>query len=106
MPKRSPPPDRLAAEAALSTDERDMLWAQAVVLGIPSDRWHKAPILANAWGTYAAVKIAKDLQVQNEGLSEDRALSLGAGKIGLNGETVRTRLRSCYRDVYRPIPGV
>ena len=100
MPRRSPPPNRRAVEAALSDAERSVLWDQASVLGIPMDKWHLVPSFAAHWGTIATVRLAEKFRAQKPGLSEDRALALGADKIGLKGETIRTRLRRFFRHAY------
>ena len=99
MPRRSPPPDRLACEAALSSEELVVLRGQAAAMGVPPDRWDKVPSLASIWGTHATVRLAAKLREQSE-LTEDRALAIAAGKLGLSGETVRTRLRRFFGHAY------
>ena len=98
MPPRSPRPDRLACEAALLPDELSALRSSAVELGVPPDRWTHVPALALIWGTVAIVRLAKQRRGEFPGISEDRALAIVAGDLGLSGETIRTRLRSFFRD--------
>ena len=100
MPKRSPPPNRRAVEAALSDAELIALRDQAAVLGIPVDKWHLVPSFAAHWGTIATVRIADRLQAERKALSEDRALAIAAERLDLCGETVRTRLRRFFRHAY------
>ena len=69
-------------------------------LGVPPDRWPEVNLLAQLCGTVASVRIAEKRRRASPGLSEDRALAIGAGEIGLSGETVRTRLRSFFQDVH------
>ena len=100
MPRRSPPPNRLLVEDALLPEELIALRSSAAVMDVPLDRWPRVTVLAVLWGTVATVRIAKRLRGQYEGLSEDRSLALAAGELGLNGETIRTRLRSFFQDAY------
>ena len=100
MPRRSPPPNRRKVEAALSDAERSVLWDQASVLGIPVDKWHLVPSFAAHWGTIATVRLTEKIRAQKPQLSEDRARAIAAGRFGLSGETVRTRLRRFFRHAY------
>ena len=100
MPRRSPPPNRRAVEAALSDAELIALRDQASVLGIPVDKWHLGPSFAAHWGTIATVRLAEKFRAQRPGLSYERAIAMAAGKLGLIGETVRTRLRRFFRHAY------
>ena len=96
MPRRAPPPDRLACEAALLPEDLTSLRAQAKAFGIPLKRWHKVPGFAAVWATYAAASKAEKLRAQH-GLPEDRALAIVSEPLGLNDETIRSRLRRFYR---------
>lgn len=96
MPRRAPP-DRLAAEIALSDGDLVALRDQATALGIPLDKWHLVPAFATPWGMVAVVREAERLRF-GRNLPLDRALAIAAPKIGLNDETVRSRLRSFYRQ--------
>ena len=84
----------------MSDAERSVLWDQASVLGIPLNKWHLVPSFAAHWGTIATVRIADRLRAERKVLSEDRALAIAAEKLGLSGETVRTRLRRFFRHAY------
>ncbi len=97
MPRRAPPPDRLACEAALSPEQLTILRGQATALMIPEGRWHQVPGFAALWSTHAAVAQAAKFRAHRRGLSEDRAIALAAMRLGLETETVRSRLRRFYR---------
>ena len=105
MPRRSPPPDRRAVEAALSDAERSVLWDQASVLGIPMDKWHLVPRFAAHWGTIATVRLAEKFRAQSPGHSYQRAIPMAAGKHGLIGESVRTRWMRFFWTPYWVVGG-
>ena len=96
---RRPTPDRLAAEAALPAVELTTLRAQAAMLGIPVERWHRAHTFAAHWGTVAVLYEAETIR-ERDGLSRDEAQARAATKIGLSSETVRTRLRRGFREAF------
>ena len=96
MARRAPPPDRLAAEAALSREEVIVLRAQATAHGIDTARWHLAPTLAVPWGTHATVRLAAQIR-ERYGLSQDKALAEAASRLGLCEDTIRSRLIRCLR---------
>ena len=97
MPRRAPPPNRLACEAVLSDAERIMLRDQAAAFGVPEERWHLVPALSTVWATLAAVRKAEKLRSGSE-LPMDRAIAIESRPLGLNAETIRSRLRSFYRQ--------
>ena len=97
MPRRSPPPDRRIAEDALLPEELSALRQQASLLGVASDKWHLSLSLAMTWGTQAVVRIAERLRGQSD-LPKDRALALAASQLGLNEETVNSRLKQFRHD--------
>ena len=80
--------------------ERIALRDQASVLGIPVAKWHLVPSFAAHWGTIATVRLAEKIRAQQPGLTEDRATAIAAGKLGLKGETIRTRLRRFFGQAY------
>ena len=90
MPRRSPP-DRVAVEAALTSDELTILRHMAAVMGIPRDCWHLVPDLASVFGTYAGARIAAELH--KAGMTKERALIAAAPKVGLKFDTLRSRLK-------------
>ena len=96
MPRRSPPPDRLAAEAALSREEVLVLRAQATAHGIDTECWHLAPTLAVPWGTHATVRLADQIR-ERSGLSRDKAMAEAASRLGLCEDTIRSRLIRCFQ---------
>ena len=71
------------------------LRAQATALGIPPDKWDKVPALAVPWGTHATVRVAATLRLQ--GMTAGRAMAVAAGRLGLNDETITSRLKEFFR---------
>ena len=80
--------------------ELSALKTSTAALGVALERWTQVPALAAFWGTLAAVRIAEQWRKEFPSLSEDRALAIAAGKLGLKGETIRTRLRRFFRHAY------
>ena len=99
MPKRATP-DRLACEAALHPEDLIALRCQVSGLRLAWDTWHLIPSLGITWSTLAAVRIVERLRAQS-GISQDRALALAASQIGLNEDTVSSRLKDFRRDSRR-----
>ena len=99
MPRRAPPPDRLAVEDVLLPEELAAIRTSAVEVGVVPDRWPQVESLAYWWGTVAASRWVARFQ-QQTGLSEERALALAAVKLGLNPETLRSRLKRIFQQGY------
>ena len=99
MPKRTLP-NRLACEAALHPEDLIGLRRQVSALGVPLDKWHLVPSLGITWSTLAAARIAERLRGQS-GISKDRALAEAAVQIGLNEDTIASRLKDFRRDSRR-----
>ena len=69
-------------------------------LGIRPDTWVRVPALERIWGTVAVTRLAAKLEAQH-GLTEDRALGIAAARLGLCGETVRSRLKRFFRQSFQ-----
>ena len=92
MPRRSPPPERLGCEAALTDTDLIALRDQASTLGVAPDGWHLVPSMATLWGTIATLRLAEKLR-ELHGLSQEQAQAWAAEKLSLSAETIRTRLK-------------
>ena len=96
MPRRAPP-DRDACEAVLPPNELLALREHAERLDIPPDRWDRVPNFATHWSMVAVTYLAEDLRSERS-LTLDRATVIASGLLGLNAETVRSRLRSFFQQ--------
>ena len=99
MPRRAPPPDRAACEDVLLPEELAAIRTSAAAVGVVPDRWTQVESLAYWWGTVSAARWVERLQ-QQSGLSEERALAVAALKLGLNIETLRSRLKRIFQQGY------
>ena len=96
MPRRAPP-DRIAVEDALPRSELTTLREHAERLDIPPDKWDQVPNFATHWSIIAVTYLVEELRSQRR-LPLDRAHAIAAGILGLNAETVRSRLRSFFQQ--------
>ena len=101
MPRRSPPPDRLICEGELSAEELVVLRGMATALGIEPDKWHRTTLLGHPWGTLAVVRLVERLR-DEQAIPTELARVWAADKVGMNDETIKSRLRDFARQARGP----
>ena len=69
------------------------------LLGVPPDRWHRVPGLARLYEILAAIRLAEELE-DRDGLSQKDAIQAAAVVLGLNGDTLASRVRRWFLDGY------
>ena len=69
------------------------------MLGVPPDRWHQVPGMARLFETVAALRLAEEI-VDRDGLSQKDAIQAAAVVLGLNGDTLASRVRRWFLDGY------
>jgi hypothetical protein len=100
MPAAPRPGDRLRMEAALGTELVEALHAQCRSYPIPLDRWHRVPLLARAWEVTAVTRLADRLRAE-EGIGAKTALDTAAIRLGLEPDTVISRIKRSHAAAYR-----
>ena len=91
--------DRLAMEAALGNDMLVDLREVCRLLGVRPDRWHQVPGVARLFSTVAGLRLAEELE-DRDGLSQKEALEAAAVTLGLNLDTLASRVRRWFLDGY------
>ena len=79
-------------EAMLEPAELTALAAICEAWEIPFERWDESPAIAPAWQVLAVRRLAHRIQVQ-EGLAQYRAREEAACRLGLEWQTIRSRIR-------------
>ena len=83
----------------LLPEEVAAIRTSAAAVDVPPDRWTQVESLAYWWGTVSAARWVERLQ-QQSGLTEERALAIAATKLGLNFDTLRSRLKRIFNQGY------
>jgi hypothetical protein len=84
--------DRHAIEAELMEHELVTLDVWCTLLCIPRDGWHRVRALAVPFSTAAAVRLADRRRI-DDGLTAEAALLDACARLGIEPETLRSRLR-------------
>jgi hypothetical protein len=85
-------------EEALGAEGIRALHAQCRTLGIPLTKWHLVQQFASAWENLAVVNLAD--AIERDGSARKTAEETAALRLGLNPDSVRTRLYRWRREAY------
>ena len=97
----APQPNRVAIEAELTAEELVALRGLCALFNCHPTRWPEKPPL-QVFATAAVVRL-RDRLVRDQRLSLSRATVQAATSLGLNGETMRTRVASLHAPAPRAV---
>ena len=86
-------------EAALGNELLAQVRESCRLLGVPPARWHQVPGLARLYETLAALRLAEELEDRG-GLSQKDAIQAAAVTLGLNPDTLASRVRRWFLHGY------
>jgi hypothetical protein len=101
VPAAPKPGNRERMEDLLGSELVEALRRECKVLGIPADRWHLVQSIAAPRETAAVVMLADRIQV-TAGLGAKSAIERAAEHLGLEPDTMHSRLKRWHAAAYRP----
>jgi hypothetical protein len=102
MPRRAAAGNRPAIERELSVDQLAELRRACADMQIPADRWQAVPWLQMYFETQAASNLARRIRAEGR-LGAKSALMDAAERLGLPGDTIRSRIERAQRDAIRSL---
>jgi hypothetical protein len=88
-------------EEVLGPELVDALRSECRALGVPGDRWHRVPSIARSREAVAVVILAEKIAA-SQGIGSKSATEAAAIYLGVEPDTVHSRLKRWHADAYKP----